>query len=119
MAARVRAVIQERGQEFASTALGFDERDMVGWFIAAGFEAVGVSYELLYTRLPSDRDQALTFLDTRGNPTAPTWREAAVEALGPDAERYLNILVDARHGGLSTGINAHVFLTATREAGSP
>jgi len=94
--------------------MNFDERDLVRWFATAGFEAVGLNYELLATRLRSSADRANQFLDMRGNPTAPTLREAAIEALGPDAESYLDAFVAAHVDQSRRSVYAHAFLTATR-----
>ena len=94
--------------------MGFDERDLVRWFLTAGFEATGLAYEVLATRLPKSTDEALQLLDRRGNPTGPTRREAAVAALGPDADRYLRTYVEM-HRQPRTSVEALAFLTATRQ----
>jgi arsenite methyltransferase len=95
--------------------MNFDERDLVRWFADAGFEAVGLDYELLVTRLPTSTDQAEQLLDRRGNPTAPTLREAAVEALGDHAaDSYLRALVAANASRPRATVYAHAYLTATR-----
>jgi hypothetical protein len=95
--------------------MNFDERDLVRWFTGAGFEAVGLDYELLVTRLPTSTDRAEQLLDRRGNPTAPTLREAAIEALGADAYPYLRALVAANASQPRTTVYAHAYLTATRD----
>ena len=93
--------------------MDFDERDLVRSFTAVGFDAVGLDYELLVTRQPDSRDAVERSFDMRGNPTAPTWREAADAALGADSGPYLAGLADARAGRSRTVVFANAFLTAT------
>lgn len=50
----------------------------------------------------------------RGNPTAPTWAEAAYDALGPAADDYLRRLIEFRTGRPTRTVNAVTYLTATR-----
>jgi len=97
--------------------MDFDERDLVRAFAVAGFEAVGVEYEILVTRLPGTAEQARRFLDARGNPTAPTWIEAAMHALGPGAGAYLQAYVSSQEGRVRTDVHAFAFLTASKSAG--
>ena len=91
----------------------FDERDLVRSFVAAGFEAVGVDYELLVTRQSASRAEVEHGFEVRGNPTAPTWREAAEAVLGTDAAGYLTALAAARADRPHTAVTASDLLTAT------
>ena len=93
--------------------MGFDERDLVRTFAGAGFETVGLQYELLFAEHPVSRDDVERGFDLRGNPTGPTWREAAVAALGADAAGYLAGLAEGRAGGTRPVLFANAFLTAT------
>jgi len=97
--------------------MDFDERDLIRAFVEAGFDTVGVAYEILVTRLPGTAAQARQFLDERGNPTAPTWREAAVQALGHHASTYLQAYVSSQEGRVRTDVHAFAVLTASRGAG--
>jgi arsenite methyltransferase len=90
----------------------FDERDLIRLFVEAGFDAVGARYELLAARDRWTAQRARRLLDQRGNPTGLTWREAAAEALGPDADEYLRAYVESRDGQVMTTITAVVYLTA-------
>jgi hypothetical protein len=90
----------------------FDERDLIRLFVQAGFGSVGARYEILVARARRTAEQPRSFLDQRSNPTGPTWREAAAEALGADAGEYLREYLTARDGQEMTGIKVVVYLTA-------
>jgi hypothetical protein len=94
--------------------MGFDERDLTQTFVAAGFAAVGLVYELLDITYQMSEDDVRRSIITRGNPTAPTWTEAAHDALGDDADDYLRTLIKFRLGRPTRTLNAVAYLTATR-----
>jgi arsenite methyltransferase len=113
---RVASAMRARSPHFGPMT-DFDERDLIRLFVEAGFDAVGARYEILVARARWSAGQARRHLDQRGNPTGLTWREAAAEALGPDADEYLRDYVAARDGQERISINAVVYLTAARHAG--
>jgi SAM-dependent methyltransferase len=93
--------VYRNGAAGASRAMvDFDERDLVDWAVAAGFEAVELDYraQVGVPAEPIADWQALK--GTAPNPLAPTYGEAIEEALTP-AERdrldaYMTGLVTAR-----------------------
>lgn len=54
---RVMETFQARSAHW-EPMMNFDDRDLVRWFATAGFEAIGLHYELLATRVPSSADRA-------------------------------------------------------------
>ena len=110
---RVAAAMRARSPHYEPMT-DFDERDLIRMFVEAGFDAVGAKYELLAARERWTADRARRFLDVRGNPTGLTWREAAAEALGPDADDYLRAYLESRDGQVMTTLTAVVYLTAAR-----
>jgi arsenite methyltransferase len=108
------AVVMRARSPHVEPMTDFDERDLIRLFVGAGFDAVGARYELLAARERWTAERARRHLDHRGNPTGLTWREAAAEALGSDADEYLRDYVTARDGQEGTRITAVVYLTAAR-----
>ena len=104
----------ERHSEHWHSMMDFDERDLTHCFTAAGFTAVGLVYELLDITYPMSEAEARQSIAMRGNPTAPTWAEAAYDALGPAADDYLRRLIEFRTGRPTRTVNAVTYLTATR-----
>jgi arsenite methyltransferase len=93
---------QEAHWPHRSAMLGFDERDLVRWFVAAGF-AVTLTYE--HTEGPDktlgsaprreQQEQIAASLARRYNPTMPSYREAAEAVLGEGAAEHLVSIVNA------------------------
>jgi arsenite methyltransferase len=94
--------------------MDFDERDLTRCFTAAGFATVGLVYELLDVTYAMSEQEARRSLALRGNPTAPTWAEAARDALGHDAADYLRRLVEFRTNRPARTVNAVVYISASR-----
>jgi ubiquinone/menaquinone biosynthesis C-methylase UbiE len=94
--------------------MGFDEQDLIRWFAAAGYTAIGLVHEVLVLRHQPTSEVARRWLRARGNPTAPTWEEAARAELGSGCEDYLDRLVAFRASRASSRLSAVVYLTATR-----
>jgi arsenite methyltransferase len=99
------------------TLVGWDERDLVGWFEAAGFSSVKVTYELMSgirARKPRKTDIAAA-LRGRPNPNTPSYEEVAREVLEDQAdgylERYTQFLVS---GAGPRSASAAVYLVAKR-----
>jgi arsenite methyltransferase len=109
----VRDTFEHRSEHWRSM-MDFDERDLTQCFVEAGFTVVGLVYELLDITHPMSEEDVQRSLVMRGNPTAPTWAEAAHDALGGAAEDYLHQLVEFRTGRLTRTLNAVAYLTATR-----
>jgi arsenite methyltransferase len=93
---------QEAHWPHRSAMLGFDERDLVRWFVGAGF-FVTLTYE--HTEGPGDmlssvprrrqQEQIAASLTRRTNPTMPSYREAAEAVLGEGAAEHLVFIVNA------------------------
>jgi SAM-dependent methyltransferase len=94
--------------------MDFDERDLTHCFTAAGFSTVGLVYELLDITYTMPEEEARRSIAIRGNPTAPTWTEAARHALGPDADDYLHKLVQSRTTRPTRSLNAVAYISASR-----
>ncbi len=109
----VRVTFEHQNEHWRSM-MDFDERDLTQYFIAAGFTAVGLVYELLDITHPTSEDDVRRSIVMRGNPTAPTWAEAAQAALGADADNYLYELIEFRTRRPTRTLNAVAYLTATR-----
>jgi len=103
--------------DWYGTMVGWDERDLIEWFEAAGFSSVKMSYEFtsgVRTRKPNKVDIA-AYIRGRPNPNTPSYEEVAREVLGDRAadylDRYLQFLLNAG-GGIPA--LASVYLVATR-----
>lgn len=104
-------------QDWWGTLVGWDERDLIGWFEAAGFFSIKVSYEFMSgvrTRKPKKADIAAS-IRGRPNPNTPSYEEVAREVLGGRAddylERYARFLVN---GEGARSASASVYLVAKR-----
>ena len=99
------------------TLVGWDERELIGWFEAAGFSSVRMSYELISGVRAAKPKKADVAAGIRGrpNPNMPSYEEVAREVLGHRAddylERYAQSLINGR-GPRSA--SAAVYLVATR-----
>ncbi|MDP9332787.1 MAG: methyltransferase domain-containing protein [Actinomycetota bacterium] len=109
----VRVAFEHQSEHWRSM-MDFDERGLTQCFIAAGFTAVGLVYELLDITHPTSEDDVRRSIVMRGNPTAPTWAEAAQAALGADADDYLYELIEFRMRRPTRTLKAVAYFTATR-----
>jgi ubiquinone/menaquinone biosynthesis C-methylase UbiE len=108
---------ETRKKDWWGTLVGWDERDLVAWFEAAGFSSVNVSYEFMSdvrTRKP-EKTHIAAGIRGRPNPNTPSYEEVAREVLGDRAddylERYARFLLNAKGGSSAT---ASVYLVARR-----
>jgi ubiquinone/menaquinone biosynthesis C-methylase UbiE len=113
----IRKYYDARKDGWWGTLVGWDERDLLGWFEAAGFSRIKASYELvsgLRCRRPKKAEIAAS-LRGRPNPNTPSYEEVAREVLGDRAdgylERYAQFLVE---GDGPRSASAAVYLVATR-----
>ena len=97
--------------------VGWDERELIAWFEAAGFSRIKASYELasgIRARKPKKAEIAGA-IRGRPNPNMPSYEEVAREVLGHCADdylkRYAQFLV---HGEGPRSASASVYLVATR-----
>jgi ubiquinone/menaquinone biosynthesis C-methylase UbiE len=92
------------------TLIDFDERDLLRWTEEAGFAEVGMDYEVRIE--PGYRVANWEAYErSSGNPLAPTVREAAEAALGPeDAEHFLAHLRSENDAGRGIDRYAVAFL---------
>jgi arsenite methyltransferase len=104
-------------QDWWGTLVGWDERDLIGWFEAAGFSSIKMSYEFMSgvrTRKPKKADVAAG-IRGRPNPNTPSYEEVAREVLGDRAddylERYARFLVN---GAGVRSASAAAYLVAKR-----
>ncbi|MFA5892283.1 MAG: methyltransferase domain-containing protein [Actinomycetota bacterium] len=97
---RIRRMAWDRD---ASPMVGWDERDLIRWFTAAGFRSLQMEYRETHVRggRTITRDDVLRRLAMRPNPSALSHEEAAHALLGHDAPAYLEalskLLVDRGH----------------------
>jgi ubiquinone/menaquinone biosynthesis C-methylase UbiE len=104
-------------QDWWGSLVGWDERDLIGWFEAAGFSSVMVSYEFfsgVQTPKPKKADLA-TSIRRRPNPNTPSYEEVARQVLGDRAdaylERYARFLLKGRGKPAASAV---VYLVAKR-----
>jgi arsenite methyltransferase len=74
---------------------GFDDRDLVGHFVDAGFEAVELTHEIVHRRTRARGPEVWASLTIRPNPNMVSYEEAAHEVLGSAADEHLAALVAA------------------------
>lgn len=111
---RVVAHSQERW-EHRETMMGFDERDLVRWFVEAGFTTVRLFYEFNYLPIPQTRRQVLASIRNRPNPSLMSYEEAAREVLGERAEEHLAKYARLLLSQPTRGGGAVALLTARRQ----
>ena len=99
------------------TLVGWDERELIGWFEAAGFSRVKVSYEFMTgvrVRKPKKADVAAG-IRGRPNPNMPSYEEVAREVLGERADDYLQRYAQFIANGVGPrSASASIYLVATR-----
>lgn len=104
-------------EEWYGSLVGWDERDLIEWFEAAGFSHIKVSYELT-SGVPMrklKRADIEAGIHGRPNPNMPSYEEVARAVLGDRADPYLERYV--RFGLKTRGARsatAYVYLVATR-----
>lgn len=101
----------------SGTMLGFDERDLVRWFVEAGFASIRLTYELTYHHGAADRPVAaiVAGLRQRPNPGMLSYEEAARAILGDAADTYLERYIQVLRSTPGTYLSAGAFITAARE----
>jgi arsenite methyltransferase len=111
----VEKVLAVSSPEAESTLVDFDERDLVDWAYAAGFDPVRLELEGELAPGSWLAGPWETVLESSPNPLAPTLGEALNSALAPDEralfERRLRPLVEANSGRRRL---AHAYLAATK-----
>jgi arsenite methyltransferase len=93
---------------------GFDDRDLVGHFVDAGFETVELTYETVHRRTRAPGREVWASLTIRPNPNMVSYEEAAREVLGSAADEHLAALVSALTKRPSTSVDAGAYLRARR-----
>ncbi|WP_433288311.1 class I SAM-dependent methyltransferase [Micromonospora sp. CA-244673] len=114
--AKVRDVYRGTTEETTRPMMDFDERDLVGWAVTAGFEAVELDYRA-QVDVPADPIwDSETLKCVAPNPRLPTYGEAIVAALTDDErerlDTYMNALAAA--GTPTRRTMATAFLRARR-----
>jgi arsenite methyltransferase len=105
-------------EDWWGTLVGWDERDLIRWFEAAGFSSIKVSYE--FTSGVLSRRQKTTTIKAsirgRPNPNMPSYEEVARDVLGDRAEDYLERYVRflVKNGAAARSASASVYLVAQR-----
>jgi arsenite methyltransferase len=113
----VRAYYDAHKESWWGTLVGWDERELVGWFAAAGFSSVEMSYELMtgVSRKGPKKADIAAGIHGRPNPNMPSYEEVAREVLGDRADssldRYAQFLIS---GVGPRSASAAVYLVAKR-----
>ena len=114
---QIQEYYQARQQTWWGTLVGWDERDLIGWFETAGFSRIEIEYEVTLgrrARRPKKADIAAGF-QGRPNPNTPSYEEVAREVLGDRAddylERYARFILK---GDGARSASAGAYLVATR-----
>jgi SAM-dependent methyltransferase len=112
---RIVAFLQQ-GQEERNPMLDFDERDLVRWFVDAGFTSVGLIYEVSYSHgAPrASAAQVLAALRQRPNPLQLSYEESAGAVLGDRAAAYLKRYVELIRSRPGRRVSAAAYLTAVK-----
>ena len=114
---QVRKFYDAHKEEWWGTLVGWDERELIGWFQAAGFSRIRVAYELVSSvgERRSKKADIEAGLRGRPNPNMPSYEEVARTVLGHRAddflERCVKLLLD--RGGPRSA-SAWVYLVAWR-----
>jgi ubiquinone/menaquinone biosynthesis C-methylase UbiE len=114
---RIHEYYEARKQDLWGTLVGWDERDLIGWFETAGFGRIEMEYEITSGRRAREPKRADIAAGFRGrpNPNTPSYEEVAREVLGDRAddflERYARFILD---GDGPESASAYVYLVAKR-----
>jgi SAM-dependent methyltransferase len=93
---------------------GFDDRDLVGHFVDAGFETVELTHAIVHRRTRAPGREVWASLTMRPNPNMVSYEEAAREVLGSTADEHLAALVSALTTRPSTSVDTGAYLRARR-----
>jgi arsenite methyltransferase len=113
----IRKFYDAHKEEWGGTLVGWDERELIAWFEAAGFSRIKVSYELtsgVGARKPN-KSEVAAGIRGRPNPNQPSYEEVAREVLSHRADDYLERCVQflLKRGGTRSA-SASVYLVAWR-----
>jgi hypothetical protein len=100
--------------EAREVMVGFDERDLVRWAIAAGFEHVSPRYDLDYSCEPVPAEVIDNRVRGQPNPTMPSFEQAATAVLGDEATAFIEQYRRVLSRQSSTLLRAVAHLTAQR-----
>lgn len=105
----------------SSTLLGWDERDLLGWFEEAGFSRVTLNYEHIVERsappkrvTEAARSRQRKMWKMRPNPHDPSFEELVRSMLGDEADEYLGRYLEFLLATPPRSARAVAYLTATR-----
>lgn len=105
----------------SSTLLGWDERDLLGWFEDAGFSNVTLHYEHFVDRpappkrvTEAARSRQRRMWKMRPNPHDPSFEELVRSMLGHEADAYLERYLAFLLATPPRSARAVAYLTATR-----
>ncbi|MFD1367365.1 class I SAM-dependent methyltransferase [Actinoplanes sichuanensis] len=113
---RVHDAFRRTTQEAERLIVDFDERDLLDWAVAAGFEAVRLEYRAQVDVPAEPIADWAALKQTAPNPLAPTYGEAIAAALTVDERDRLDTYMTARaaSGAPTRSTMAVAFLTASR-----
>jgi SAM-dependent methyltransferase len=103
-----------RGADPGGAMGGFDERDLVGHFVDAGFETVELTHEIVHRRTRARAADVWASLTMRPNPNMASYEEAAREVLGSAADDHVAAAAAALTERLSTSVESGAYLRARR-----
>jgi len=109
----IRAYIRGRS-DHNDTMLGFDERDLVQWFVDAGFIEVELFYRHSYSRRPRRLGEITNSIRQRPNPSMLSYEEGARAVRGDAADEHLRRYVKLLRDQPSLTASAGAFVTARR-----
>jgi arsenite methyltransferase len=113
----IRAYYDSHKDSWWGTLVGWDERELVGWFEAARFSSVEMSYELMAGVRTQKSKKADIAAGIRGrpNPNMPSYEEVARQVLGDRADTYLDRYAQfLRRAEGTRSASAAVYLVAKR-----
>jgi len=113
----IRKYYDAHAEDWWGSLVGWDERELLRWFEAAGFSRVELTYEFMAgvrAHKPTKPDIAAG-IRGRPNPNTPSYEEVARQVLGNRADSYLERYAQflAKRGG-PRAASASVYLMAIR-----